>query len=45
MISEKNIDEKRLLKDAMYYHLIHHGYSLNKAKFLVDKISKMKKDF
>jgi len=45
MINEKNIDEKKLYKDAMYYHLIHNGYTFDKAKFLVERITKMKKEF
>lgn len=45
MIDEINLNEKRLYKDAMYYHLIHNGFSFDKAKFLVDRITKMKKDF
>ena len=45
MIENKNIDEKRLYKDAMYFHLIHNGYSFDKAKFLIERITKMKKEY
>jgi len=45
MIDEKYLNEKRLYKDAMYYHLIHNGYSFERAKFFVERITKMKKDF
>ena len=31
-------EEKELHKDAMYLHLIHKGYSSNKAKFIVKRI-------
>ena len=31
-------EKKELYKDAMYFHLIHNGYSFNKAEFIVKRI-------
>ena len=31
-------DEKRLYIDAMYFHLIHRGYPVYKAEYLVRRI-------
>ena len=45
MINKKIFDVKILYKDAIYYHLIHSGYSYKKAKFLVEKILNMENNF
>jgi len=31
-------EKKKLYEDAIYFHLIHNGYSFNKAKFLIERI-------
>jgi hypothetical protein len=31
-------EEKKLYKDAMYFHLIHNGYSLRKAQFIIKRL-------
>ncbi len=31
-------EEKELNKDAMYFRLIHNGYSFNKAEFMVKRM-------
>ena len=33
----KRLYQKRLYNDALYWHLIHNGYTIEKAKLTVEK--------
>lgn len=35
---QKKIQEKKFYQDAMYFNLIHRGYSPKKAEFIVKRI-------
>ena len=34
----KKLDEKKLYTEALYIHLLHNGYSEDRAKLIVQKI-------
>jgi len=38
------IEEKRLYKNALYFHLIRKGYSSNEAKFYSERMTKIREN-